>query len=179
MMRFVRIGIFFALFMAIGIASSMFQQNNEEDTTEIESNRGPENRVPRPVIEQSTIGEPLMVSGLSYQVTNARVSDSLPAAGLWEQPEEEYMLISMYVENLSKEPKSELKMSDFILTDSEDRRFIAIKPLSLIFGESWDTLQPGLGGYRGLVFQIPFDSELEYNLVVGDNKIVQLGMGKI
>ncbi len=178
MMRFARIGIIFVAFIIITIAGSMFRENIEQDI-EKENNLEQKNRIFQPpAVEKFSIGEPVMVSGLSYNITNASVSDSLPAANLWEEPQEDYMLITMFVENLSKEPKSELKKSDFTLVDSEDRKFVAIKSLSLFFGESWGTLQPGLGGYRGVVFQIPFDGELEYKLLVGGNKIAQLGMGK-
>ena len=174
-MGFRRIAIIFGVFIVISIISSNLRGNDEEET-EIENIQEEEVEVIPP--EVFAIREPIMVSGLTYDVTDVSVSDSWPTIGLSEETQGEYMLVAMYVKNLSKEPRSELTESDFTLEDSEDRKFRVIQSTSLTFGESWSTLQPGLGGYRGVVFQIPFNSELEYKLLIEDNKSVQLGMGK-
>ncbi len=177
--RMLRMGVIFGAFIAISLVSGLFQDDDDENESatntvdELEEEIEVSQRAP----EVSSMGEQVMVSGLSYDVTHASVSDSLPTAGLSEQPKEEYLLITMYVTNSSNEPRTELKEFDFTLTDSENRKFNVIKALSPYFGESWSTLQPGITGYRGLVFQIPVDSELEYNLLVGDDNIVPLGAG--
>ncbi|MBE44285.1 MAG: hypothetical protein CMO16_03785 [Thaumarchaeota archaeon] len=172
MMRAVRMGIIFAAFIAISIAANMLGDNDEEGEDNIS-----EQEAILPSVEETSIGEPIIISGLYYNVTNVSISDSLPVAGLEEQPQREYMLITMFVENFNLEPTLELSKSDFILVDSDNHKFTAIKSLSLYFDEAWGTLQPGLSGYRGVVFQIPFNRDLGYELLVGDYKIIQLGMG--
>lgn len=175
-MRAVRMGIIFAAFIAISIAANMLGDNDEEGEREGEDNISEQEAI-LPSVEKTSIGEPIIISGLYYNVTNVSISDSLPVAGLEEQPQREYMLITMFVENFNLEPTLELSKSDFTLVDSDNRKFAAIKSLSLYFDEAWDTLQPGLSGYRGVVFQIPFNRDLGYELLVGDYKIIQLGMG--
>ena len=176
--RMLRMGLIFGAFIAISLVSGLFQDDDEnESATNTVDELEEEIEVSQRAPEVSSMGEQVMVSGLSYDVTHASVSDSLPTAGLSEQPQEEYLLITMYVTNSSNEPRTELKGIDFTLTDSENHTFNVIETLSPYFGESWSTLQPGITGYRGLVFQIPADSELEYKLLVGDVNIVPLGAG--
>ena len=175
-MRAVRMGIIFAAFIAISIAANMLGDNDEEGEGEGEDNISEQEAI-LPSVEETSIGEPIIISGLYYNVTNVSISDSLPVAGLEEQPQREYMLITMFVENFNLEPTLELSKSDFTLVDSDNHKFAAIKSLSLYFDEAWGTLQPGLSGYRGVIFQIPFNRDLGYELLVGDYKIIQLGMG--
>lgn len=117
------------------------------------------------------MGKPVSIDGISYTITSVQVSKSFPGGGFLEQPQGEYMMVIMDVKNVSKESKNELSTSDFVIVDSEDRKFNALKYMSLLRGETWGMLQPGLGGQRAVVFFMPFDSNLEYELLIKNNMV--------
>lgn len=177
------VGVAVVLLVGIGMVGYVANENltiNEEaqvnpltnsieqiETEEI-SNEGIEN-----LSDQKTA----TISGISYTVTRIAVSKSWPSAGLWEKSQGEYMLVYLDVKNISNEAKTELKSSDFFLIDSVDRRYDGIMYRALLHGDSWGTLQPGLGGERGLFFLFPYENDLDYTLMIKDETI-QLGDGQ-
>jgi len=150
-----------AFFILVGVSGSLNQQQNVQEKS-VSSNT-------------IQIGEPVIISGISYNVKSVDARTFVAGESVGEHSDARFILIQLEVKNVSKESKSELKTSDFVLMDSEDHKFDARQYSAMLYSETWGVLQPGLGGERGLIFLVAFDKELQYNLLFPNNIVIQLG----
>lgn len=168
------IGVAVVLLIGVGI-TGYFANENLKVNEELQSNLpisnikqiGTEEEANAKIDTGSDSNQEIIISEISYKVTGISVSKSFPP--FWEKEQGEYMLILLTVENLGNEPSSELSGSDFLLIDSKNRRYD-----TYFYDNRQGTIQPGLGGSRGLLFLLPFDKDLDYTLKLKDNTI-QLG----
>lgn len=135
---------------------------------------------PQIAVSQTTnefeVGEEVVINGMSYTVIVARVWNTFTGLNLYTNDDSQLVVINIKVKNVSNDPRSELR--GFSLMDSMDRRYTGYYS-ALAFGDNIGRIQPGLEAKskRVSVFEIPFDLQLEYYLILDDDNVVNLGRG--
>ena len=104
------------------------------------------------------IREPVVIDGLKYDVNYVGIRS------------QDLLVISLKVENVGTNPADMVEKQNYKLMDSKDRAY------DNWYGSNPHRIPPGMNTELGMFFQVPFDQNLAYTLMIGGNS-VYLGEG--
>ena len=154
--------VFLSLLVLVLVISMSLSNDLMEELTTQDMNNTRKTNKPNEV----SIGETIILDKIAYTVQTVEKSDrrilqERPGAG---------MLISVFLqmENKGRITTTYLSPSMFVLTDSKDRVFTVIDESAKDLWTSINSvrLQPDIPIPAYVIFEVPFDPELSYTLVI-------------
>jgi len=144
---------------------------------------GIEKKVEQKKYHDYTIGDKVNLAGISYQVTKVTTQKSQ----IFEKAAGKYIVVYMTIENLRNVPVNVIE-GQFGIIDDKGRLFTTASNYYSLEGEVLYNVvvQPNLPIDRRMAFDVPFDENLGYKLIIvvdpsdehGEKAIIKLGMGR-
>ena len=150
----ITITVFFVIVIAIGVSVTQDLAEQTEPVSEPTIKEIPSKSM-------AQIGQIVEVAGIAYKV---RDSPTTSEGTYFVRPDGIYFKIPVTIENLRKQTAS-VSIDNFLLIDEMEREYDAVFKL-LTDSLGFEDVQPNLPINRSVIFDIPYDENLEYKLLI-------------